>query len=271
MLGICHNAAMGSGSIKLEQVGKTPAPSRLGPVPEFGRNGESPPLRAEPVIVSSALLTFRFGQSLAEASRTPLTERELLERLEESPSNKFWQGLGNLRDENELWDSLPDAWDSVPDSWHSTDFRATKRLVYRQYWKRDDPVIQLVPGETQTYSVQLKSGLTDQVLREFSSSLGLGAKISAVELSAQLSGRLNRTVTVSTELQTTRTKQLTNNRDGYYRRVAVWHVVHSISLYDLNAPLGMPVIPFRHWFQIQNVEFADTAAPQSSSFDVGIP
>ena len=109
------------------------------------------------------------------------------------------------------------------------------------------------------------------MLREFSSILGLEGKISAVTLSAQLSGRLSRTVTVSTELQTTKTKQLVNTREGYYRRVAVWHVVHSISQYDLTELPDTSVIKFAYWSPLQNVEFADTAAPQSSSFDIRIP
>jgi hypothetical protein len=168
-------------------------------------------------------------------------------------------------------ESLDGRWDRLS----LKNYSDTKRVVFRQYWQRDDPVIQLVPGETQTYSVQLNSGLTDQVLREFSSSFGLGGKVSAVELSAQLSGSLSRTVTISTELQTTKTKQLTNTREGYTRRVAVWHVVHLISLDRVKAHGGdlarhnprFDKLRFE-WEQLQCIEFADTTAPQSSYFDV---
>jgi hypothetical protein len=156
---------------------------------------------------------------------------------------------------------------SSPFQW----WKAIKRVVHCQHWQRDDPVVQLVPGETQIHSIQLNSGLTHQVLTELSSSLGLGGKISAVELSAQLSGRLSRTVTISTELQTTATKQLANNRDGFMRRVAVWHVVHSISLYRV-AYASEPRLPDPgerfEWKQLQRIEFADTGAPQSTYFDV---
>ena len=263
-----------------ELIGETPAPSRLGPVPEFGPKGESPPLRTKPVIVSWALLAF--GPLQTETSGTLLTEQELLEglRTEEDERSERW--LESLRQEprsgtapqpdiNELWLWAAKRPSDINELWDAKriDYHETKRVVYRQYWQRDDPVIQLVPGETQIYSVQLNSGLSDQVLREFSSSLGLGVKVSAVELSAQLSGRLSRTVTITTSLQTTTTKQLTNTRDGYMRRVAVWHVVHSISLdrVDYYAPPGPPLLRFQ-WIQFQNLEFADIAAPQSSSFDV---
>lgn len=246
-------------------IGETPAPSRLGPVPEFGPNGESPPLRTKPVIVSWALLTFG-GLFQTETSATLLTEQELLEGLRTEEKEvleriALWQGLRS---------------GTVSLSNYPIDHHRTKRAVYRQYWQRDDPIVQLVPGETQIYSVQLNSGVSDQVLREFSSSLGLGVKVSAVELSAQLSGRLSRTVTISTALQTTTTKQLTNTRDGYIRRVAIWHVVHSISLYGV---AGGGVSDLAHipyviqgfvWEELQRIEFADTAAPQSTYFDVPV-
>jgi hypothetical protein len=228
-----------------EWIGETTlAPARLGSTPEFGPNGESPPLRTEPVVVSWALV----------ASGSPLTEEELLEGL-----------LIDLRTPR----LPPDQQKAFPMFLYPyKDYDATKRIVYRQYWQRDDPVIQLAPGETQIYSVKLGSGLTDQVLREFSSNLGLGGKVSAVELSAQLSRRISRTVTISTELQITTTKQLTNTRNKYMRRVAVWHVVHSISLYRVAlANLPAPALRFV-WEQLQHIEFADIAAPQSTFFDV---
>jgi hypothetical protein len=266
---VCHNDPMEHEAIKLERIGETPTPSRLGPVPEFGRSGESPPLRTEPVIVSSALLMFTFRNSLVEASRPTLTEQELLKRLSE-PVFPLNESSGEI-----LWTPVDDPLvdlvtkgpaHSQPDP-DSIDYAATKRLVYSQYWKRGDPVIQLVPGETQIYTVQLKSGLTDQVLREFSSTLGLGGNVSAVKLGAQLSGRFNRTVTVSAELETTKTKQLTNTRDGYIRRVAIWHVVHLISVYEIFR--GAVVIE-PHWIEVQKIEFSDIASPQSSFSDLRI-
>jgi hypothetical protein len=209
----------------------TLAPSHLGPAPEFGRRGESPPLQTEPVVISRALIAWG----------PPLTEQELQSWL--------------LQPRKE-----------APPRVEIMRYLEAKRIVYRQYWKRDDPVLQLIPGETQSYVVQLNSGLTDQTLKEFSSNLGLGGKVSAAQLSAQLSGRLSRTVTISTELQTTATKQLTNTRERGLRRVAVWHVVHSVSLYKL-APLD----PGRlHWRRRQHLEFADIAAPQSTYFDVRV-
>ena len=261
-----------------EWIGETTlAPSHLGPTPEFGPSGESPPLRTEPVVVSWALLASGSPlteQELLEGLRT--TEQELLEswRTTEQKLLKGWRPTAPT-DENA---GLPSIEKMLRDDKPWIDYTDTKRIVYRQYWQRNDPVFQLAPGETQSKSVQLNSGLTDQVLREFSSSLGLGGKVSAVELSAQLSGRLSRTVTISSELQTTTTKQLTNTRNKYMRRVAVWHVVHSISLYRVaQAGEAYPGAPFSLetsmrfvWEQIQHIEFADTASPQSTSFDVPI-
>jgi hypothetical protein len=251
-----------------EWIGETTlAPSHLGPVAEFGRNGQSPPLRTEPVVISWALIASApplTGTSRPSLTEAPLTERELHEGLVCECRAAFRELYLPFVPQGENWDRLS-----------LINYHATKRVVYRQYWQRDDPVIQLVPGETQIYSVQLNSGLTDQVLMEFSSSLGIGGKVSAVELSAQLSGRLSRTVSISTELQTTTTKQLANTRDGYLRRVAVWHVVHSIALYsvqpngDLRSNLKSESARFE-WKQLQHIEFADIAAPQSSYFDVSI-
>ena len=253
-----------------EWIGETTlAPSQLGPVPEFGRNGQSPPLRTEPVIVSWALIADApplTGTSRPPLTEAPLTERELLVGLISECRALYRELYLPIVPQGENWDRLS-----------LINYHNTKRVVYRQYWQRDDPVIQLVPGETQIYSVQLNSGLTDQVLREFSASLGLGGKVSGVELSAQLSGSLSRTVTISTERQTTRTKQLTNTRDGYMRRVAVWHVVHVISLHGVQANRQVERYNPRfdslkfEWKQVQRIEFADIAAPQSSYFDVRTP
>jgi hypothetical protein len=56
-------------------------------------------------------------------------------------------------------------------------WKAVKRLVYRQSWEGGDPVVQLVPSETQTHSIQLTTGLTNERLLEFSANLGLSRNV----------------------------------------------------------------------------------------------
>lgn len=252
----------------VEWIGETPVvPSNLGPVPSFGPNGESPPLRTEPVIVSWAHISE--PQIVGDdGSRRPPNEQEIVEFLEGSASlvrhMLSSRPLPGYRSSDKRLEEPMQGFQA---------WKAVKRVVYRQCWQRDDPVVQLVPGETQTYSIQLNSTLTDQALVEFSSNLGLRAKVSAVELSTQLSSRLSRTVTISTGSQTTATKQLTNTRDGYLRRVAVWRVVNSISLYRV-AYASEPHLPDPEdrfeWKQIQYIEFADTSALQSTYLDIPV-
>jgi hypothetical protein len=251
----CHTCPMA-----VEWIGETTLVlSNLGSAPLFGPSGESPPLRTEPVVVSWALTD-------PDGSLITLPEQAIASRLGD-------QALiaRSITGECMSPESAKSASPRYAPLQLFLYLKSIRRIVYRQYWKREDPVVQLVPGETQIYSVQLNSGLTDQVLREFSSSLGLGGKVSAVELSAQLSGRLSRTVTISTELQTAMTKQLANSRNKYMRRVAVWHVVHSVVLYRI-AYLNEDRLPVPgerfEWKEFQHIEFADKGSPQSTYFDV---
>jgi hypothetical protein len=242
-------------------------PSDLGPAPLFGLSGESPPLRTEPVVVARALIT----------SGPQLTELEIAANL------RFAEGFSNVtRAISHLPTPPPSfplprisgrprpiadepAWpDTLPEPYKT--YAATKRIVYRQSWQRDDPITQLVPGETYTKSIQLTTGLTDQVLMEFSSSLGIGGKVSAVQLSAQLSQHLSRTVTISSELQATITRQFTNTLEGVLRRVAIWYVVHSISLYRIGHHDGDKF----KWVQFDSIEFADASVSQSTYCNVPV-
>lgn len=260
LIGIAARQRCHTGPMAVEWIGETTLVlSNLGSAPLFGPSGESPPLRTEPVVVSCALTD-------PDGSLITLPEQAIVSHLGHQALIARPISGEYVSPESAVQPRLRDAPMRLFLYWKSI-----RRIVYRQYWQRDDPVVQLVPGETQIYSVQLNSGLTDQVLREFSSSLGLGGKISAVELSAQLSGRLSRTVTISTELQTTMTKQLANTRDNYMRRVAVWHVVHSVALYRIAYPneARLPVPGERfEWKEFQHIEFADKGSPQSTYFDV---
>jgi hypothetical protein len=88
-----------------------------------------------------------------------------------------------------------------------------------------------------------------------------------IDLSAQLAARFSRTVTISQGLQTTVTRSLTNTREGYLRRVAVWHMVHSIALnrvaYTSEPRLPRPEDRYR-WIRMQEIEFADAGSSQTT-------
>jgi hypothetical protein len=141
-----------------------------------------------------------------------------------------------------------------------------RRIIWRQCWERDDPIVQLVPGASTTYSTRLTSGISNEVLQEFSSSIGIGAKISVVDLTATLSNRLSRKMTMSTEIETTSSLQLSNPREGFLRRIAVWHPVNMISV-DKVAWAAEPAFPEYDeeffWRRLTEIEVAGSGVQQT--------
>lgn len=109
-----------------------------------------------------------------------------------------------------------------------------RRLQYSKRWLRDEPVSQLAPGTRAAKAARVTLGLSSAATRELATSMGLGG-ISTAHLSAQLSGRLSQTVTLSEQREVTETLTLENHQAGHYRRVAVWHVEDEIRVEVLGA------------------------------------
>jgi hypothetical protein len=207
-------------------------------------------VRSETAIVS-------WGLSRPIGLLTDVTERELADQL------RTWAFQARVSPgvNTGLLGSLLDS------------FMSCRRIVYRQCWERQDPVTQLVPGETTVKTVQLTTGVTDEALREFSSSVGLGASASVVDLSAHLTTTLSSKISLSVEVQTTSTLQLSNSREGFLRRVAVWYLVHLVSVdrvaYGSEPDLPVPDEIFV-WQPLTEIEFADMSALQTTYFDIAV-
>ena len=219
---------------RIGTLGKLSWPEELGSPPPFGPNGESPPRRSEAAFEARTLIA-------TDGRALPASEVTLIQVLRKHPTVK---GDYDLR---------------------------TRRLSWRRYWERNDPVLQLAPGETQTFALELTSGLTDQVSSTFSTDLGFGGNVSAIALSAHLSTQLSRTVTITTEKTTTVTKVLTNSRDGYLRRVALWRVHNILSLDRVvwgNEPGGPSENSDFQWRLVREVDFAEDTQPQWTYADV---
>jgi len=144
----------------------------------------------------------------------------------------------------------------------------TTTAIYSQLWERDDPVTQLPPGASTEVSVALKLGLTEERAQEVTVSLGIKVGKSALtSLSKDLSTKSNYKVSLTAEKQVTKRQTLTNTRDGFYRRVAIWYVVNRL------AAMAIPPAGEDKWppFALEFTEFTVSDSLMQTSADVPVP
>jgi hypothetical protein len=118
------------------------------------------------------------------------------------------------------------------------------------FYRREEGIRDVLPESEKEIQVSIRVGLTESQTHELSRELGstLGKdKVSSV--SAKLSEAFRRTV--SLELESTRTEKDTirNSHTSRIRRVAVWHIVHRITVEVLEE--GMQGL---RWVQVRVVE-----------------
>jgi hypothetical protein len=112
-----------------------------------------------------------------------------------------------------------------------------RRLVYSQYWRREDPILQLPPGAEEKVSVSLMSGMTEMRSREFSSSLGFKTT-TPVELSGELAAKFGFQISVTSETTVNRERTLRNPSNSKDWRFALWSVIHRLEVSTLTMPPG---------------------------------
>jgi hypothetical protein len=250
----------------------------LGPAPEFGPDGMDPPRRTAPV-VTSVLFVMPDGGLASEVLIRENLFRSLLNFYVPEVSSGS-SGLGMTADSRPDW--LPSTYVR---SQHSIElvrshaerqFRKyvqARRIILRQCWERDERILQLVAGEKHVRELTLNSGSVDLSLAQNTSSLDLGVGLSPVGLNKMLSQQLNRSGSARPELQTTTKREFHNDREGFYKRIAFWHVVSDLVVYRIayeNEP-HVPAMSKRdeyRWTELGHVESAD---PTSSSTSCDVP
>jgi len=103
--------------------------------------------------------------------------------------------------------------------------------VYEYFWRREDPVTQLPPGGSVTAAVSLRVGVSKEQANEIATSLGIASASSNLgSISAQLSNKWTTKVSLSRQEEASHTVTLANPSNDAYRRLAIWHIVHRLSI-----------------------------------------
>jgi len=152
----------------------------------------------------------------------------------------------------------------------SVEFR---RVVYSQQWVRnDEPPMQISPGNTQKDTIRQKVGVSRTKSKELSLALGL-SNIGRTGLGTQISGRIGTTLTIDEEREVTKEVQVTNDRSGYYRRMAFWYVRHELAVDALiasSAGVSNPAAEAQglQWIPRDSISFVSPYAGHTTSTDV---
>ena len=107
-----------------------------------------------------------------------------------------------------------------------------RRVQVSQFWEREAHIEQLSPGTSSVRTSRIRIGVTEEQSHELSLNLGLPA-INSV--GPELTRKLGDTTRLELGREVETSIQLSNNRTGYYRRVAVWHLVEDVQVEALTA------------------------------------
>jgi hypothetical protein len=143
-----------------------------------------------------------------------------------------------------------------------------RRIRHTLFWRRDNPVTQLVPGATRRVKSSTTLGLSSAEAIELSSSLGLhGGLPNIVGLNGQISRKLGETINLSFQRQDEEELTLTNDRTGYYKLFAIWHPVQRL---DIDFLANMQSLRRLGWFKLTSVSFAEDSSVQLTSTDIPV-
>ncbi|MER7450875.1 hypothetical protein [Nocardia beijingensis] len=102
-----------------------------------------------------------------------------------------------------------------------------RRVQVSQFWEREAHIEQLAPGTSSTRSSRIQMGVTEEQSRELTVNLCL-PHISS--LGPELTHKLGTATKLEQSREVERTIQLSNNRTGYYRRIAIWHLINDVRI-----------------------------------------
>jgi len=155
--------------------------------------------------------------------------------------------------------------------------RELRRVVHAARWRRQDPVLQLPPGATHEVTYSVSTGLTVERCQTLAESLGLGIGGGAVGVQARLSSELKQKFGFRLEItaQEERLRKLTlsNPSDVRYRRFALWHVDHRISIAALDVTVGQEPSGRLHstWAPRAELEFVTPDEPFVTYVEIDRP
>jgi hypothetical protein len=134
-----------------------------------------------------------------------------------------------------------------------------RRLRVTQHWEREAHIEQLAPGTSLTNTTRFRLGITEAQTRDLTLNLGMNTVgVALPELAVRLAN--TRLTEESREIE--KTIQLSNDRTGFYRRIALWRRVDAVHIDALVVPDGL------RWLRRSMVEYYSSSSVATSFVDI---
>jgi hypothetical protein len=134
-----------------------------------------------------------------------------------------------------------------------------RRLRVTQYWEREAHVEQLAPGTSSISTTRFRLGITEAQTRDLSLNLGMAAVRTALP---ELAVRLANTRLTEESREIEKTIQLSNDRTGFYRRIALWRLVDAVSIEALMFRDGL------QWMQRSTLKYYSSSSIATTFVDI---
>jgi len=246
--------------------------------PEFGRDGSPPPITSTPVKIADwslnkSVAKFVWAESYADKHDPSLRLFPIVATaLFFGTLGRFGpfgrRGTKRSREDVAARETREMYIRRLIESSHLTWREVEKWQMYAlhdHFWQREDPVTQLPPGSTSEITMSLRIGISEEHATELARSLGVKGAVPHAGISAALSDKASSKIAVSQESEAIRKITLTNPRDRTYRRLAIWHVVHRVSI------VAMPQLTSNQKIACEENEFILSDATNVTFMDVDRP
>jgi hypothetical protein len=134
-----------------------------------------------------------------------------------------------------------------------------RRLRATQYWEREKHIEQLAPGTTSTSTTRFRLGITEEQTRDLRLNLGTAAMRNALP---ELALRLAKTRLTEESREIEQSIQLSNDRTGFYRRVALWRLVDAVCIEALTFRDGL------QWMERSTLKYYSSSSIATSFVDI---
>lgn len=125
-----------------------------------------------------------------------------------------------------------------------------------RYWEREAHIEQLAPGTSLTNTTRFRLGITKAQTRDLRANLGIDLPELAVRVA-------NSRITEESR-ETEKTIELSNDRTGFYRRIALWRLVDAVRVEALIFSGGL------QWVSRSALEYHSSSSIATSFVDIPV-
>jgi hypothetical protein len=134
-----------------------------------------------------------------------------------------------------------------------------RRLRVTRYWEREAHIEQLAPGTSLTSTTRFRLGITEAQTRDLTLNLGM-TKVGVIF--PELAVRLANIHLTEESREVEKTIQLSNDRTGFYRRIALWRLVDAVCVDALIIPDGP------QWIRRSTLKYHSSSSVATSFVDI---